>query len=644
MYLLVYILFGTIAPLGQSMRLVGHYAGLIAKNSIITAMKTIVLILLASIAMHPVLAIDCSMSGSGGGTSTDFNTGLEDSVSMITVLSDDSLQNSISGSGSFKDDHAVKNGAGYEASVGVNITNAELYNYNYYISPGYINVTAGEFLDVINATCIMAYAESKAPSGDTAGSSILIKKGLLEGYSNQAMVSNISLYSQQKFSRAEGDLVKVVSWGHAKNETDPMNSGYGTRDTKADTTLKYGSLTNYLDKSMVICIPGNTKELGSIQLSHIEVFPKSGFFESVTTAEYTKLNLKSNKYDLNKIGSTRNSNYGSNYNLEAVSRVGIDDGISAKGHLTYYAGEGLQRAIDATQDGDTIIAIPGTWAEHIHLDKSLRIIGDGRHIIPQTVTTQRLVYTGWIEEENVYEEVTSPVRDHLIYITNPSAHIYIKGLSVCGGNTDKGGGIYNEGHLTLEGCKISSNQADYGGAIYNTGELVIKSGEISSNSANNGGGIYNTGNVYIAGGRISDNSAKNKGGGIYNDKGSVNLIAGDISGNRAKKDGGIRDEYETCPGVYGDVSIVHDNEHGNIGSYNAGTTRFSDFIFTLALVSVILAIVIALIFIYACSVWTALEKSALTAENLGLLGSSIDSSLNSVGDSYLIGSFAGSWE
>jgi hypothetical protein len=89
-------------------------------------------------------AIDMSMSCDAGSTSLAFNIGSEDSVKVNAVLSQDALQNIIFGSGNFKESHSVKNKAGYEAIIGVNLTDAEsyVYSYSYSLEPDEINITA----------------------------------------------------------------------------------------------------------------------------------------------------------------------------------------------------------------------------------------------------------------------------------------------------------------------------------------------------------------------------------------------------------------------------------------------------------------------------------------------------------------------
>ena len=191
-------------------------------------MKDLLAIVIVLVTMAPLAyAIDYSMSCDSGSVSTSINAGTDDQVISSTILSQDMLQNSISGSGNFSDVHSVKNSAGHEVTVGVDLKNATSYAYSYVLNPDDINIFASESLDVDHAEFIDAYAIARAMClirkvVDTAGSKIHIKNGALIGYSNGASIANDVLSTHQEFTKASGDRVDVESWGLDHIEHDSV--------------------------------------------------------------------------------------------------------------------------------------------------------------------------------------------------------------------------------------------------------------------------------------------------------------------------------------------------------------------------------------------------------------------------------------
>jgi hypothetical protein len=116
-----------------------------------------------------------------------------------------------------------------------------------------------------------------------------------------------------------------------------------------------------------------------------------------------------------------------------------------------------------------------------------------------------------------------------------------------GGQTASGGGIFNSasGSIDIDRSTISDNQATRGGGIRNAGgRLNITNSTISGNRASNrGGGIMTAGVTNIAYSTITKNEANAPlpgagsgsedrfGGGIYNDRGTVNIGNSILAGN-----------------------------------------------------------------------------------------------------------------
>ncbi len=80
------------------------------------------------------------------------------------------------------------------------------------------------------------------------------------------------------------------------------------------------------------------------------------------------------------------------------------------------------------------------------------------------------------------------------------AVVEINGLTITNGNTERGGGIFNNGTLTINDTTISGNTATGtlsstggGGGIHNLGILLVNNSTLSSNEAVFGGGISSQG-------------------------------------------------------------------------------------------------------------------------------------------------------
>jgi hypothetical protein len=175
----------------------------------------------------------------------------------------------------------------------------------------------------------------------------------------------------------------------------------------------------------------------------------------------------------------------------------------------------VQLAIDAAEDGDTIVICPGTFAGDLLIEKDLRLVGAGAAAtILQGTGTASVV----LVEANTVD---------------------LANLHITGGISMYGGGIENAGStLTLTNVLVSENAAEFsGGGIFNNDVLNLINSEVRGNQATYGGGIYNlsgSGNTVTAdsASRMTGNTASNTGGGIYNDNGTVLLASSaNVSGN-----------------------------------------------------------------------------------------------------------------
>jgi hypothetical protein len=169
---------------------------------------------------------------------------------------------------------------------------------------------------------------------------------------------------------------------------------------------------------------------------------------------------------------------------------------------------GVQPAIDAAEDGDTVVICPGTFVGDLSIEKDLRLLGAGAAatVLRGTGTdTVVRVQTNTVDLEN---------------------------LQITGGNGGVGGGIENgRSTLTLRNVLVSENSAESkGGGIFNNDVLNLIDSEVRGNEAENGGGIYNlsgSGNTVTCNGasRVTGNTASNTGGGIYNENATILLAS-----------------------------------------------------------------------------------------------------------------------
>lgn len=105
-----------------------------------------------------------------------------------------------------------------------------------------------------------------------------------------------------------------------------------------------------------------------------------------------------------------------------------------------------------------------------------------------------------------------------VFLIGFGIDVHIEGLTLTGGDTYYGGGIYSEGNLTLVDSTISGNSAiSRGGGIF---------------------GGYGSGSIAIIGSTISGNFSKYNGGGIAHRYGTLTITQSTISGNTANGTGG----------------------------------------------------------------------------------------------------------
>lgn len=262
----------------------------------------------------------------------------------------------------------------------------------------------------------------------------------------------------------------------------------------------------------------------------------------------------------------------------------------------------IQAAIDAANDGDTIIVSAGTYRENLIISKRIILQGadpahpeltvidagangkDGIRIENAAVTIKSFTIT------NVVDDLTSSgsaiyifgggevTIDGNIIENNKTKHAAINFSGMSGNNdtpliinniirnneyyastVNGGSGIYiSGGNAQVRNNTISGNKSSFGGGIWvNYGYATIEDNIISGNDATNDGGGINVhqSEVTIKNNTITKNHATYSGGGINLLSSTAKIFGNTISDNTAddtsSKGGGIR--------AYVEASILDQN-------------------------------------------------------------------------------------
>jgi Tol biopolymer transport system component len=169
----------------------------------------------------------------------------------------------------------------------------------------------------------------------------------------------------------------------------------------------------------------------------------------------------------------------------------------------------IGHAIYTAVDGDRIIIGPGTYGEHLVVNKDLTLEGAGPGGTVVDAGGSGVV----VEIDGDYD-------------------VDLSGMTIRGGNRDyAGGGIYSRGTLLLDEVIVTGNVGYDGGGIANRGTLTITNSTVSANSADGGAGIHTKegGTLVVENCTITGNTAYT-GAGIYN-VGTATVVDSVISTN-----------------------------------------------------------------------------------------------------------------
>ncbi len=213
----------------------------------------------------------------------------------------------------------------------------------------------------------------------------------------------------------------------------------------------------------------------------------------------------------------------------------------------------IQGAINASEDGDTVLVAPGEYAESITFDgKAITVLGDpanpeevvisggaGSNVVFRNEEDEASILSGFtITDGNtefgggVYTNNSAPSLNNLI-ITNNRA-------------SERGGGIYctNGSSASLSNSIVESNRANRGagGIALFSSELTLTDVIITSNRATDG---YGGSIACLTGSRlngenltVSYNSAATRGGGIYGSGESEIIVERGLFHNNSAEDNG----------------------------------------------------------------------------------------------------------
>jgi hypothetical protein len=196
----------------------------------------------------------------------------------------------------------------------------------------------------------------------------------------------------------------------------------------------------------------------------------------------------------------------------------------------------IQAAINDANDGDTIIAEPGTYYENLDFS-----------VMSLTLTSTDP------NDLNVVAATTIDANDSGTVVTFPyytDANYVLTGFTITGGeDSEYGGGVCcYEGNITINKCLFEDNSADHGGGIYNRrAKLMVTdctfNGNTTASTSGKGGGIFNhLGELTLSNCMFIGNSANSEGGGLasdYDNNPTVTVTNCAFIGNSANFGGGM---------------------------------------------------------------------------------------------------------
>ena len=189
-----------------------------------------------------------------------------------------------------------------------------------------------------------------------------------------------------------------------------------------------------------------------------------------------------------------------------------------------YDYESIQPAIDAADEGDTIIVAQGEYFEAINFNGKNIVLTSSDPNDWNIVTNTIIYLNGGPTPPSTFPVVT--------FSGQESESCILQGIEITGGYTTYGGGINGNGtKATIRNCYIYNNHADYcGGGIYNCDGLIdnctiSRNITVNNTITSKGGGLYGCDGI-IKNCTFEHNGAgnstyKGEGGGLHSCNGQI---------------------------------------------------------------------------------------------------------------------------
>ena len=216
----------------------------------------------------------------------------------------------------------------------------------------------------------------------------------------------------------------------------------------------------------------------------------------------------------------------------------------------------IKNATDTVNAGGTVIIADGTYSgtgnSNIAISKSMTIKGSS-----QSGT------------------ILNGLSSSRIFAINSGCAVTVRDLTITGGKSVFGGGIFNKGYLTVVNCKFTNCITYYtymggGSAIcsadystLNVQDSIFTNNDASSSSTA-GGTIYTNGTTTINNCNFIDNSAY-AGAAIYSFDGNINMNGCKFINNAASRSGGVLSLYSA-------QSVVNIHNSAFINNIAGGST------------------------------------------------------------------------